>query len=242
MRSIQDSMSQTSHFRLRFAFFVAVIVALVSVPFVVWGDAYVLPLLESHADRGVLLALLSILLLAADSVAPVPSTLVLIFLAVHAGPVIGVIAGTVGLTASVLLASWFGRSALGRIAPRFVPDAELARMRDGLERNLALTLACWRGVPVLAETSVMLAAAAGVPLARILRVTLLPNFIIAVVYSFAADDSLLTASVAFFVILFLSLATWWLFGKRKSPQVDLPASQNSLQDRSHSHKHRPDSE
>ena len=209
-------MSQTRDFKLRFAFLVVVIVALVSVPFVVWGDAYVLPLLESHADRGVLLAILSVLLLTADSVAPIPSTLVLIFLSVHAGPVIGVIAGTVGLTGSVLLAGWFGRSALGRIAPRFVPDAELLRMREGLEHNLPLTLACWRGVPVLAETSVMLAAAAGVPLARILRVTLLPNFIIAVVYSFAADDSLLTASVAFFAILLLSLGAWWVFRKHQN--------------------------
>lgn len=195
--------------------FVLAIMALVLAPFLIWGEDYVRPLLQSQAERTGLLVLLSILLLAADSVAPVPSTLVLMFLAARAGAFVGVLAGTLGLVLGVWAAAWFGRVAVGRIAPRFFPEAELNRLRNGLERNLALTLACWRGVPVLAETSVILAAAAGVPSARLVRVTLLPNFIIALVYSLAADDSFATACLAFFLVLALSLLAWRLFGRRK---------------------------
>ena len=62
-------------FTLKFGLLVVAIVALVSAPFVIWGDTYVLPLLESHVDRTSLLIAIAIMLLAADSVAPVPATL-----------------------------------------------------------------------------------------------------------------------------------------------------------------------
>ena len=198
-------------FTLKFVLLVVAIVALVSAPFVIWGDTYVLPLLESHVDRTSLLIAIAIMLLAADSVAPVPATLVIMFLAAHSGRFAGVLGGTIGMSAGVLTAAWIGRTAVGRLAPKFFPDTELVRMRAGLQRNLALTLACWRSVPVLAETSVILAAAAGIPIKRIFMVTLLPNFIISVIYSVAADDSLGTAALAFLLILVLSLGLWLLF-------------------------------
>jgi hypothetical protein len=198
-------------FTLKFALLVIAIIALVSAPFVIWGDAYVMPLLQAHVDRTILLVAIAIVLLAADSVAPVPATLVIMFLAANGGRLAGVIGGTVGMSAGVLTAAWFGRTAVGRLAPKFFPESEIARMRAGLQRNLALTLACWRSVPVLAETSVILAAAAGIPIARIFRVTLLPNFIISVIYSVAADDSFTTAALAFLLILGLSLGLWWIF-------------------------------
>ena len=195
-------------FVLRIVVLVILLVAVVSLPFVIWGEGFVAPLLEAQEHRTIGLVVLAIVLLAADSVAPVPATLVIMFLAAKAGVVAGVIGGTLGLAAGVVAASWFGRAAVGRIAPRFFPEAELQRLRTGLQRNLPVTLACWRSVPVLAEASVMLAAAAGVPMGRIFLVTLLPNFVIAVIYSVAASDSLVTASIAFAVTLLVSLALW----------------------------------
>jgi hypothetical protein len=205
-------------FTLKFALLVVAIVALVSAPFVIWGDAYVLPLLESNVHRTGVLIGIAIILLAADSVAPVPATLVIMFLAANGGRVAGIVGGTLGMSAGVLTAAWFGRTAVGRLAPKFFPESEIARMRAGLQRNLPLTLACWRSVPVLAETSVILAAAAGIPISRIFRVTLLPNLIISVIYSLAADDSFTTAALAFLLILGLSLGLWWIL-RGKSPSA-----------------------
>ena len=193
--------------------FALAVMALVCVPFVIWGEEFVLPFLQSQEKQTAALVLISIVLLAADSVAPVPASLVIMFLAAKAGPVAGVIGGTVGMSLGVLAAAWIGRAAVGRVAPKFFPEAELARLRGNLQKRLALTLACWRSVPVLAETSVILAAAAGVPVGRIFRATLLPNFVIAVIYSVAADESFATACIAFGATIAASWLLWWWVGK-----------------------------
>lgn len=206
--SSEISMKSPRLFSAKVIAFSILVITVVSLPFVIWGDEFVAPLLASQEHRTIGLVLLAIALLAADSVAPVPATLVIMYLAAKAGVMAGIIGGTLGLAAGVMAASWFGRAAVGRIAPKFFPDAELVRLRTGLQRNLAVTLACWRSVPVLAETSVILAAAAGVPARRIFLVTLLPNFVISVIYSVAADDSFGTACIAFGVILLASLALW----------------------------------
>ncbi|ACB75084.1 hypothetical protein [Opitutus terrae] len=199
---------------LKFTLFVLLVVALVSVPFVVFGESFAFPLLEQRQHQAGWLVLIAIALLAADAVAPVPSVLVIVFLAAKAGWLAGVIGGTVGLSAGVVCAAWFGRAAVGRIAPKFFPEAELARLRDALHRQLGLTLACLRSVPVLAETSVMVAASVGVSRRRIFWATLLPNFAISAIYSLAADDSFSTAVLAFFATVVPSYALWRWVGRR----------------------------
>ena len=187
---------------------VLAVMAVVCLPFALVGEAYALPWLATREHQQVWLTGTAIVLLAADAVAPVPSVLVILFLAAKAGWVAGVIGGTLGLTAGVGLAWWFGRVAVGRLVPRFFPDEEMAALRAGLLRRLPLTLACWRSVPVMAETSVILAAAAGVPLRPVLRATVLPNFLIALIYSLATENSLAAAGLAFAGTVAVSLLTW----------------------------------
>jgi 3-dehydroquinate synthase len=202
--------------KLKTALFVAFVIAVVSVPFVLFGDSFVLPLLESKNQQIGWLIVISIILLAADSVAPVPATLVIMFLAAKGGRAAGIIGGTVGMSAGVLAAAWFGRSAVGRIAPKFFPDAEVARLRALLQRRLTLTLACLRSVPVLAETSVIVAAAMGIPVREIFLATLLPNFVVSIIYSVAADDSFATASITF-VATMVASSVLWLWLRKKAP-------------------------
>ncbi len=196
--------------------------AIVCLPFVVFGEDYVQPLIQTREQQAGALTLISIALLATDSVAPVPSTLVIMYLAAKAGWVAGVIGGTLGMAAGVLAAAWLGRFAVGRLVPRFFPDAEADRLRCALQERLTLTLACLRSIPVLAETSVIVAAAMGIPLARIFRATLLPNLIVSSIYSFAADDSPLTAALTFLALLVISSAVW-----RLAPGPRRPAASNT---------------
>jgi len=208
---------KTPTFRaVRIVLFVFFVIALVCVPFVLWGEEYVGPLLQSREHQAVWLVVISIVLLAADSVAPVPATVVIMFLAAKAGTLAGIVGGTLGMTAGVLAAAWFGRVAVGRIAPKFFPDEEVARLRESLQQRLALTLACLRSVPVLAETSVIIAAAMGIPLKRIVGVTLLPNLAVSLIYSLAADDSFQTACLAFLGTLAASAVLWFWLRNRKS--------------------------
>lgn len=197
--------------------FVGFIMALVCVPFVIFGEAFALPLLESQQHRTAGLTGIAIMMLAADAVAPVPATLVIMYLAAKGGIVAGIVGGTLGLSAGVLAAAWLGRTAIGRIAPKFFPEAELTKLREALQRRLALTLACLRSVPVLAETSVILAAATGVPVKKIFWATLGPNFVVAVIYSVAADDSATTAAITFIGTIVASWVLWHWLGREKQP-------------------------
>lgn len=206
---MEAAQSQTARgSALKLALFVLLVVALVSLPFVLFGESFAFPLLEERQHQTGWLVAIAIALLAADSVAPVPSVLVIVFLAVKAGWLAGVIGGTVGLSAGVVCAAWFGRAAVGRIAPKIFPETELVRLREALHRRLWLTLACLRSVPVLAETSVMVAASVGVSRRKIFGATLLPNFAISAIYSLAADDSFGTAVLAFFATVVPSYGLW----------------------------------
>ncbi|MES2697387.1 MAG: VTT domain-containing protein [Verrucomicrobiota bacterium] len=204
---------------LKIVLFILFVMTLVCLPFAIWGEEFVLPLLTSREQQTWALVLISIALLACDSVAPIPATLVIMFLAAKAGWVAGIVGGTVGMCAGVLAAAWIGRTAVGRLAPKFMPDVELARLRDSLQRRLAITLACLRSVPVLAETSVIVAAATGIPVKRIFWATVLPNFIVAVIYSVAADESPTTAIVTFLATMVASWVLWRLVGKDSRPAV-----------------------
>ena len=200
---------------LKTALFVLFVVTLVCLPFVIFGEEFAVPVLEARQQQSGVLVAIAIVLLACDSVAPVPATLVIMFLAAKAGRIAGIAGGTAGMTAGVFAAAWIGRAAVGRIAPKFFPDAELARLREGLQRRLALTLACFRSLPVLAETSVIIAAAAGIPVRRIVGVTLLPNLAISTIYSLAADDSFLTACLAFLATVAASYLLWIWMGRKE---------------------------
>lgn len=200
--------------------FVCCVIALVSIPFVLFGEGFVLPLLESRQQQAGVLVLIAIALLAADSVAPIPATLVIMFLAAKAGRVAGIVGGTVGMSAGVFAAAWVGRTAVGRLAPKFIPEAEIARLRASLQNRLGITLACLRSVPVLAETSVIVAAAMGIPVRRIFRAALLPNLVVATIYSVAADDSFATACITFFATMLASYILWRWLGTKAQPNAD----------------------
>lgn len=205
---------------VRAVLFVLFIMTIVILPFVLFHERFDAFVLQSREHEVSTLTVLAIVLLAADSVAPVPATVVIMTLAWKAGWVAGIVGGTIGMSLGVLAAAWIGRAAVGRIAPKFIPDAELGRMRDSLQRRLVLTLACLRSVPVLAETSVILAAATGVPVKRIFLATLVPNFIVSVIYAVtaayakAAEDSFKTAAITFLATMVVSYAAWRVFGRR----------------------------
>jgi len=193
--------------------------AWVCLPLLVFGQGFALPWLESHQEKAAVLMLLAIGLLAVDSVAPIPSTLVIMFLAAKAGVLASVVGSTIGLTLGVLTSVWFGRAAVGRVAPKFISDDELKRLGVGVQNRLSLTLACWRAVPVMAEASVITAAAAGVPTRKIFTATLLPNVIAAIIYSVAAKDSVHIACAAFSATLAASALLWWLLAKRNPAEA-----------------------
>ncbi|MEO7413063.1 MAG: VTT domain-containing protein [Opitutaceae bacterium] len=198
---------------LRLTLFVFVVSVIVSLPFIFFGESFVMPLMEGLRHKTVWLVLLAIALLGADAVLPVPSAWVIIFLAQQTGVAAGIVGGTIGLAIGVVVSAWVGKAAVGRAAPKFFPEAELVRLRESIQKHTTITLACMRSVPVLAETSVMIAGAAGVSTSRIFWATALPNVVISVIYAVAADDSFLTASLAFLGTIAISYLSWKLYDR-----------------------------
>lgn len=193
--------------------FILLVGAFVIVPFLIFGEDLAKPwLADAGAGRAWLVAT-GMLLLAVDAVLPVPSSWVLIALANQAGVAAGIAGGTAGLTAGVVVAAWIGRAAVGPVASRIAPAGDLERLRRAAPRQVMIGLVCLRSVPVLAEMSVLVAAAARIPLRRILLATVPANLVIATVYSLAADESLGAATVTFLVTVGLSYVLWRWWGR-----------------------------
>jgi 3-dehydroquinate synthase len=200
----------------RFVVLVAVVSVLVALPFLIWGEPDVAAVASRSGRSTAALVMLAIAALSIDAIAPVPATLVLAVLAHEAGVWAGIIGGTVGLTLGVVGAWMVGALAVRRIAPRVFTAAEYDRLARSTHRHSTWTLICLRSVPIAAETSVMMAAAAGMPLRKTLGITLLPNLVMATAYSVAADTSWTAAIVTLVVTILLSYGGWRLLASGKS--------------------------
>ncbi|GAC1032792.1 hypothetical protein thsps21_36210 [Pseudomonas sp. No.21] len=168
--------------------------------------------------RALNLAVLVIALLALDVVLPVPSSMVSLLAVAVLGAVGGYLVIFVGLCLGSLLGYWLGAGYF-RIASGLL-DIEDWRKAGRLANRLnTWSLICLRGVPVLAETSVLAAGMQRYPLRRFLVITTLANAGLAAVYgalgSFVAEDQvLLLAVMASMLLPALFLAGRGLLARR----------------------------
>ncbi|MGC5704083.1 3-dehydroquinate synthase [Pseudomonas sp. NFXW11] len=153
------------------------------------------------------LALLLIALLALDVLLPVPSSLVALLAVAALGAVGGYLVIFIGLCLGAVLGYWLGagyfRLLSRRLGLRSWQPGQLAY------RLNTLSLICLRGVPVLAETSVLAAGMQRYPLRQFLLVTTLANAGLALAY--AAIGSLLVEEHALLATLLASMVLPGLF-------------------------------
>ena len=169
-------------------------------------------------------AVATIGVLASDIFLPVPSS----FVSTAAGARLGVACGTavswfgltLGATLGFALARWFGP----RFARRLAGRDELARMEMLGTRIGPPMLVLTRALPVLAETTVLLAGTLGLSWRQFLPATALANLGLALAYSLlghwaAGQDELVAALVASIAIPLLA-ARLAHRGLRTSPAGD----------------------
>lgn len=178
----------------RWGLLVAALLVLLLAPFALFENALLEAserLLRTGTARLVAISSVSLLLMA-DVVLPVPSSLV----ATASGLLLGLAEGAfvtwVGLQAGALLGYFLGRSAGFRATIWLVGRAELERASRLHRRWGAASLIASRAVPVLAESSVVLAGAARMPLGQFAWLTGVSNAAIALVYGFVGARSLET--------------------------------------------------
>ena len=195
-RRVPHYTHKVRHATLRWCLLALAALALILVPFFVYEERIlgaVDGFLRSGSSRP-LVAFAILSLLASDVFAPVPSSLVATASGMLLGLVPGAIVTWLGMQAGALAGYVFGRTAGVSAARRIVGDSELARATRSHRGWGAMSLIASRAVPVLAESSVVLAGAVRMPLGRFSWLTGLSNAAIAAVYAAVGAYALETSS------------------------------------------------
>lgn len=166
---------------------------------------------------GALAALSGVALLSVDVVAPVPSSLVMIANGALFGALLGSALSSIGSLGGFAIAFALGRRG-GPLLSRLVGRDELARADEMLQRHGMVAIALSRPVPILAETTAMLAGASRLSWAKALvgaTTGILPQ---ALVYGIAGSlaASFADGSLVFIAVLAATALMWLVMGRPAS--------------------------
>ena len=199
-----------------FAVAAGLIVLLLLVVLIV--EALGIPFLEDPSpllrERGGPAALLGVGLLLADVFLPVPSSLIMVLHGALFGLALGTALSLAGSVGAALVAFAIGRRG-GPLLGRLVSADERARADRLLERWGPLAIVITRPLPLLAETTAVLAGASPMPWRRAALAALVGTLPVALLY--AAVGALAASvhhwSLAFVLVLPVALL-YWLVGRR----------------------------
>ena len=152
------------------------------------------------------------LLLFVDLALPVPSSLVMIL----SGAAFGVWWGALLSLAGSIAGEWLGFELVrryGRRASRhLVPDADVDRMQRFFANHGVLAVAVTRALPVLMETTSVIAGLSGMSRGAFLRASLLGTTPIVFVYAYAGAASRQIGSIVPAVVILIAVtALAWLW-------------------------------
>jgi membrane protein DedA with SNARE-associated domain len=169
---------------LRWGVLAAALFASVIIPFLIWGDAleHWVSTIEWTSLDPIFVGAGGALLLAADIVLPIPSSIVGTLLGTILGAWGGTIAGTLGLTTGCVVGYAIGFAGNSATC-HFVGVHEVQRASAWLERYGIAALVVCRAVPVLAEASIVTAGALRMPPGPVFAATGLANLGISFVYA-----------------------------------------------------------
>lgn len=171
---------------LRWAALVVLVLALILVPFAIWGEqieVWTHTFIESAGDNAGWVMLVLGGLLAFDILLPVPSSLVSAACGLLLGFVPGALTSFVGMLLSCVLGFGLG-ARLGRpFATKLVGAAELARLERLSQRFGDWTVIVTRPVPVLAEAAVLFAGMGRMSWPRFILLAGLANLGVSLVYA-----------------------------------------------------------
>ncbi|GAB6260696.1 3-dehydroquinate synthase [Photobacterium sp. R1] len=131
-----------------------------------------------------LISLFIIVLLTFDIVLPIPSSLVAMFAIASLGPLWGALNISIGLILSCCIGYWLGIRSDRLLGARWLSHRERQKARRLAGQLGGSTLVVMRGVPVLAETSVIAAGMIQYPFGKFLLMTSLANIGLATAYAY----------------------------------------------------------
>lgn len=159
------------------------------VPALFWGEAFAgaVERWQTAPPSDTLLAAAVTALLACDMLLPIPSTPLITLSGARLGWATGALCSTVGLTLGASVGFFIARHG-GRAAARaWLPSAELASLEQRLDPGAPWLLFATRAVPLLAETTTLLAGLSRAPALPCLLSLGTGNAIVATIYAIAGD-------------------------------------------------------
>lgn len=163
--------------------------------------------------RSVGVALTGIALLVADVVLPMPSSLIMIAHGALFGIVIGTILSLIGCMGAAFLGFWLGRRGK-TLLERFVPAGEQQRANQLLAEWGWLAIIITRPIPLLAETTAIMAGASIMRWQTMLLASLAGSFPVAVLYALTGAMARSFDSLALsFSFALLMAGIFWLAGR-----------------------------
>jgi len=211
-------------YSIKFLGLVALVLLVPVIPFVFIGEQserWVVDNLLTGSllsDGKPLALLLVVIVLASDILLPVPSSGVMTFTGASLGWLAGSVLSFIGLMLSCLIGYLLGRYFGQPLVRRFVADDELQEMTNRLNKPGLWVLAGFRGVPVLAEASVLVAGVVRLAAGRFWLAVTVANLSISVIYNALGHyargaDWLVYALVISVLLPLMLLLAWWLLRK-----------------------------
>ena len=192
-------------------------VAVVALTGLALAEAFQVSLLVDPADRLTgrgAAAALGVGLLVADIVLPVPSSVVMLPHGALFGVVPGATLSLLGRTGNALVGVVLGRGAGSLLGRRFASDTGRGAALVGRWGLAAVVLT--RPVPVLAESTLVAAAAMGLSPPRVVAAAVVGALPEAVLYAWAGAvvGSYVSAAVVFSAVLVLAAVMWAVAARR----------------------------
>lgn len=191
-----------------------VVLAIPIVPFVLFGDQMEAWLVQwrEHPPEKQWIVLAVIGLLASDIFLPVPSSVVCAIAGNQLGTMVGTLVTWMGMNVGAVVGFLLAKIWGPALARWFSRDTDLQRAGAMAERFGPPLLALARGVPVLAEASVLWMGLNGLSWRAFLPPVIVSNLVLALVYCVIGDYAglaiALAASVAIPVALAIAAGRW----------------------------------
>lgn len=199
----------------------SLIIALIILPFALFGGAFEnfsLSQIDQLAGAGMIV--LTVALLAADVLLPVPSSIISLIASNALGIWVGAATIWLGMSLGCVVGTFVGKS-LFRPLNNYLNVSEVvaAESDRGYSRTM-ITLALMRPLPILAESSVMIAASRGARSRDIILITTLANIPVALLYGYFGSviGKELPLAISFGVLAALTLLAlaWKKFAPQKT--------------------------
>ena len=159
-------------------------------------------------------------LLFADVALPVPSSLIMIANGALFGIFLGSVLSLIGGTGAAVIAFYIGRRG-GPLLKRFVPAAEYDRANRFLDEWGVLAIIVTRPVPLLAETTAIMAGSSNMGLIRVFVASIAGLLPVSLLYAVAGATAASFGNAALsFVFVLIIAAVFWMTRRRLSAAIN----------------------